>query len=83
MKIALWAKNNLGFIDDSLPLALNSPNPTRDAWLHCNDVVFSWILNFISKNIAANYIYIDTVVALWDDLKERFLQSKEPCIFQL
>lgn len=40
MKIALWAKNKLGFVNGTLILSPNSSNPTLDAWLRCNNMVF-------------------------------------------
>lgn len=83
MRIALRAKNKLGFIDGSLSFSSNSTDPTHDAWHRYNDMMFSWILNYVSKKIAASCIYIDTAIALWADLKERFSQSNRPRIFQL
>lgn len=46
-------------------------------------MVFSWILSSVSKKILASSIYIDTITALWIELRERFSQSHGPQIFQL
>jgi hypothetical protein len=50
MLIALSAKNKMCFIDGSFP----KPSMFKsyyNAWVRCNDLVVSWILNFISKEI--------------------------------
>jgi len=53
------------------------------AWIRCNNMVLSWIMNSVSKEIAASIIYITTAEAMWKDLKERFSQGNAPRIFQL
>lgn len=78
MRIALKAKNKQGFIDGSLPLPSNPSTSMHDACLQCNNMVFSWIFNSISKKIAVSCIYIDTTVALQTNLQERFSQLNEP-----
>jgi hypothetical protein len=46
-------------------------------------MVSSWILNSVSKDIAASIIYIDNVADVWTDLKERFSQKNGPRIYQI
>jgi hypothetical protein len=46
-------------------------------------MVLSWIMNFVSKEIAASIIYITTTEAMWMDLTERFSQGNAHRIFQL
>jgi hypothetical protein len=82
MLMALSAKNKPCLIDGSMPKPSNSSSNFK-AWMRCNDMVLSWIINSISKEIAANIIYIDNAEAMWKDLKERFSQGNGPRIFQL
>jgi hypothetical protein len=46
-------------------------------------MILSWILNLVSKEIAASIIYIDSCHGMWLDLKERFSQKNGPRVFQL
>jgi hypothetical protein len=46
-------------------------------------MLLSWIINSVSKEIAASIIYIDTAEEMWNDLKDRFSQRNGPRIFQL
>jgi len=54
-----------------------SPSLSTDAlyrrWIRSNNMVLSWLLNSISKDIAASVLYINTSDEMWLDLKERFL----------
>ncbi|XP_041001582.1 uncharacterized protein LOC121247272 [Juglans microcarpa x Juglans regia] len=82
MSMALISKNKLCFVNGALP-----PPPVLDpmhsAWIRCNIVVLSWLLNAMSKEIASSVIYIDFAEEMWKDLKERFAQSNRPHIFQI
>jgi len=53
-----------------------SPSLSTDAlyrrWIRSNNMVLSWLLNSISKDIAASVLYINTSDEMWLDLKERF-----------
>ncbi|XP_068661756.1 uncharacterized protein [Aristolochia californica] len=46
-------------------------------------MVLSWILNSLSREIAASVIYVDSVHAMWSDLNEKSSQSNGPRIYQL
>ncbi|KAL0385738.1 UNVERIFIED_CONTAM: hypothetical protein Sradi_2968100 [Sesamum radiatum] len=45
--------------------------------------VISWILNSISKDIVASFLYIDTERELWLELEARFEVSNGPLMYQL
>lgn len=76
MIMALTAKNKLAFVDGSLPQPSMDAGAEHHAWVRCNNMVLSWILNSVSKEIAASIIYIDSCHGMWLDLKERFSQKK-------
>jgi hypothetical protein len=82
MTMALSAKNKICLIDGSMSKPSNS-SPELKPWMRCNDMVLSWIINSVSKEIASSIIYIDNAEAMWKDLKERFSQGNGPRIFQL
>jgi hypothetical protein len=81
MTMALRAKNKLKFVDGTLTKP-NDPDGA-EAWTRCNDMILSWILNSLSKEIAASVIYINTCSEMWMDLKERFSKKNRPRLFQL
>lgn len=82
MSMALTAKNKLGFVDRTI---LQPPidDLLYGAWLRCNNMVISWILNSVSREIADSLMYIPTASEMWIDLHDRFLQSNAPHIFQI
>ncbi|XP_074265140.1 uncharacterized protein LOC141587564 [Silene latifolia] len=79
MLIALSAKNKVGFIDRSIcntPI----PQPADDAltaknWRRCNNIIFSWILNSLSLEIADSVLYSNSAQEAWQELEDRFGQS--------
>jgi hypothetical protein len=83
MIMALTAKNKLALIDGSLPQPALDAGVEYQAWVRCNNMILSWILNSVSKEIAESVIYIDTSHGMWLDLKERFSQKNGPRVFQL
>ncbi|XP_042974886.1 uncharacterized protein LOC122306524 [Carya illinoinensis] len=46
-------------------------------------MILSWILNSLSKEIAASVIYVESAKEMWSDLQERFSQGNGPQIFGL
>lgn len=82
MKIALNAKNKLGFVNGVLKEP-KADSKEHHAWERCNDMVLSWILNAIDKTLTNSIIYGGTPRQVWLDLQERFSQSDNPRIFQL
>lgn len=83
MTIALSVKNKLGFIDGSLPKPEVTDVNIHNSWIRLNNMVISWILNSVSKEISASIIFSESAYDIWKDLKERFQQSNGPRIFQL
>ena len=83
MMIALSAKNKFEFVDGTIPRPDNS-NPERlKLWFRNNNIIISWILNAVSKEISASIIYLETSADIWKELRERFQQSNGPRIFQI
>jgi hypothetical protein len=70
MIMTFTAKNKLGFVDESLAKLVSPDDPLIQAWIRCNIMVLSWIMKFVSKEIATSIIYITTAKAMWKDLKE-------------
>ncbi|KAF7126391.1 hypothetical protein RHSIM_Rhsim11G0081200 [Rhododendron simsii] len=79
---ALSAKNKSGFIDGTLPIPPKT-DPTHDPWRRCDDMVSSWLMNALSKELAGSAIYADTAREHWVDLQDRFSQINGPRIYQI
>ena len=85
MQKALIAKNKLGFIDGTLTLSspmVKTPSAIQ-AWIRCNKIVASWILNSVSQEITTSIICRDTALEIWNDLMESHSQGNRRRVFQL
>nr|KAJ0206085.1 hypothetical protein LSAT_V11C500253400 [Lactuca sativa] len=83
MKIALSAKNKFDFVDDSLPKPDASDPEKLKLWIRNNNIIISWILNVLPKDISASIIYLETTSEMWKELHEHFRQSIGRHIFQI
>ena len=83
MTIALSIKNKLGFIDGLIPKSTSNDLSLLPTWIHYNNMVISWILNLVSKEISTSVIFTNSAHDIWLNLKDRFQQSNGPRIFQL
>ena len=84
MKMALNSKRKLGFVDGSIPKPDADADPDLIAAWQCNnDIVFSWLLNSISKDIVESVIYTDSATMLWRNLHDRFRQANGPRMYEL
>ncbi|XP_020229506.1 uncharacterized protein LOC109810454 [Cajanus cajan] len=82
MLVALSVKNKISFVDSSLPKP-TIDDPTYAMWIRGNNVVISWLYNFVSNEIITNILFVNTAKEIWDDLKSRFSRKNGPRIFQL
>ncbi|KAF5480803.1 hypothetical protein F2P56_001516 [Juglans regia] len=80
--MAISAKNKTAFVNGSL-LRPADDNPCLATWIHCNDMVISWLVNSLSLDIASTTLFMHTAVDIWKELHMRFAQSNRPRIFQL
>jgi hypothetical protein len=75
MKRALGAKAKLDFIDGTIPIPVDSFDPTFRAWNRCNQLVSSWLLNSVSPSIAQSIVFLENAIDIWNELRERFSQG--------
>lgn len=57
MKIALGAKNKLGFVEGKVMIPKDS-SENYERWRRCDYMVISWILNSISKELVGSFLYV-------------------------
>ncbi|TMW81547.1 hypothetical protein EJD97_009005, partial [Solanum chilense] len=78
---ALSVKNKTGFIN----LKIARPSPDSDAfaqWERCDDMVTSWLLNSLSKDLADSLQYVNNVKELWDELGNRYDKDNGAKLYQ-
>ncbi|XP_030477949.1 uncharacterized protein LOC115694988 [Cannabis sativa] len=81
-KLSIGARNKTSFIDGTLP----KPPPDDalySSWIHCNQMVQSWILHSVSSEIKSSIMYLDTAAEMWTELNNRFNEGNGPRIFEL
>ncbi|KAF5450496.1 hypothetical protein F2P56_030845 [Juglans regia] len=81
--IALTVKNKIAFIDESLTQSSLDDPRFRVAWLRANNLVLSWLINSIAKEIRGSLLYFTCAFDIWEELKTRYLQSDGPQVFTL
>ena len=79
---ALSVKNKLGFIDGSCVKPDASSNQFHQ-WQRCDDMVTSWILNSLTKEIADSVEYFSDSVELWKELEDRYDQTNGAKLYQI
>ena len=82
---ALVAKNKFGFVNGSITLTsplIKTPAEV-DAWIHCDNMVGSWLMKVVSPQIRVSITYRDTALEIWNDLKVIHSQGNGPRVFQL
>ncbi|KAL2253442.1 UNVERIFIED_CONTAM: hypothetical protein Sindi_0138900 [Sesamum indicum] len=82
VKVALTAKMKLSFIDGSYPKPAENTEECKH-WIRTDSMVFSWIMNSISKDIAKAFSYAKSARSLWLQLEARFGQTNGPMIYNL
>ena len=73
MMIALSVKNKLGFVNGTISQLEEAD--LLGPWVRNNNIVISWILNSVSKEILASILFTDSVHEIWVDLRDCFQQS--------
>ncbi|XP_038994727.1 uncharacterized protein LOC120118847 [Hibiscus syriacus] len=82
IRIALLAKNKLGFVDSDCTRG-DFGELLQSLWDRCNALVLSWILNTVSVDLSAGLVFASTAAHVWNDLKERFSKVDGSRIFFL
>ncbi|CAM8900867.1 unnamed protein product [Rhodiola kirilowii] len=79
MEVAFAVKTKLGFVKGHFPKPTDPYQLAR--WDRCNAVVLTWIMNFVSKEIAASLVHSGNCMIAWNDLNSRFAGSVDSSLF--
>lgn len=82
MLISLSSKNKVGFVDGTIA-APESDSSKLKSWSRCNDIVISWILNSLTKEIAKSVLYSKTAREIQINLEDRFGQCNGAQLYHL
>ncbi|XP_075088415.1 uncharacterized protein LOC142170410 [Nicotiana tabacum] len=80
--IAISTKNKLGFINGSC-VEPKLDDKDYPLWSRCNDMVTSWLLNSLTKEIDDSVIYSRTPKDFWSSLEHRFGQSSGAKLYHM
>ncbi|XP_037496717.1 uncharacterized protein LOC119371159 [Jatropha curcas] len=82
MTIALKARDKYEFVtgEEQEPAARS---PLRKRWQRIDNLVTSWILNSISKDLVEAFLYYPSSKDLWNELTTRYGESNGPMIYQI
>lgn len=76
----LFVKNKLGFISGKC----KQPNPQSlkyHQWERYDDMVTSWVLNFLLKDIVGSVEYANNDVELWRELEDHYEQTNSARLY--
>jgi len=79
--VALSAKQKLSLVDGSYKKP-EAASPLLPFWQRCNDMVISWLLNSLHKNVRESVLFHNTASEIWNELNERYGQSNKARLFQ-
>ncbi|KAH0644772.1 hypothetical protein KY284_032656 [Solanum tuberosum] len=57
-------------------------DPTYRQWVRCDDIVTSWILHSLGREVAVSVEYVGDALELWTELEDRYDQTNEAKLYQ-
>nr|XP_009763491.1 PREDICTED: uncharacterized protein LOC104215405 [Nicotiana sylvestris]XP_016439397.1 PREDICTED: uncharacterized protein LOC107765287 [Nicotiana tabacum] len=80
--VVLSIRNKTDFITGTTGVPPNG-SPLARQWQRCNDLVISWLINSLSKDIARSVEYSVFAKDIWNELEERYGKAGGARIFEL
>ncbi|XP_049413174.1 uncharacterized protein LOC125876101 [Solanum stenotomum] len=78
---SLSVKNKLIFINGECKRPPKI-DPTYRQWVRCDDMVTSWILNSLGREVADSVEYVGDALELWTELENRYDQTNGAQLYQ-
>lgn len=76
------AKNKSGFVTGLCLRPVDNPI-LASHWDRCNNMVISWLLHSVEKDIAQSILYHRSASAIWSDLAAHFARSNRTRLFHI
>lgn len=76
-------KNKVAFIDGSILPPSDSHYVLYTTWIRVNNLVLSWLINSISKDIRNSLLYVNSSLEFWNEFMTRYLRSDVTKVFHL
>ena len=83
MTMALTVKNKIGLVDGSIKEPTGDEPEKLQQWRRCNNLVKTWLLGSMSKEIAGSVIHCKDAYQMWVDLQERFSHVNTVQLFHI
>ncbi|XP_068322553.1 uncharacterized protein [Pyrus communis] len=83
MTMALTVKNKLGLVDGTIKKPSEDKHEELQQWNRCNNLVKTWLLGSMSKEISGSVIHCKDARQMWLDLQERFSHVNIVQLFHL
>ncbi|XP_070667548.1 uncharacterized protein [Malus domestica] len=81
--MALTVKNKLGLVDGTVKTPSEDEHAELQQWNHCNNLVKTWLLGSMSKDISSSIINCKDAGQIWLDLQERFSHANIVQLFHV
>ncbi|XP_048501679.1 uncharacterized protein LOC125497986 [Beta vulgaris subsp. vulgaris] len=82
IRIALGAKNKLGFLGGKHPKPTTGEEEVQK-WERCDYMVRSWLLATMKPDVAGSLVNMQSTKQLWEEILERYAQTNAPQLFAL
>lgn len=82
IRMALGAKNKLGFIDGNITKP-SSDSEDLSKWIRNDYMIRCWLFASVTPSIADQMIFSESAKMFWDDLLERYGQSNAPQLYMI
>ncbi|CAN6696644.1 unnamed protein product [Malus baccata var. baccata] len=83
MTMALTVKNKLGLVDGTVKKPSEDEHEELQQWNRCNNLVKTWLLGSMSKEISSSVINCKDARQMWLDLQERFSHANIVQLFHV
>lgn len=80
--MVLDAKNKFSFVDGTID-APETKSSLFSQWRRENNLVKSWLINYVAPDIASSLMFVETETEIWNELEGRFTTTTAPRIYEI